>query len=248
MRLNIPLYWRDALSSGLQPSPAPIPHIALYIQEEEQPLDLAPLKAKPMYAKMVTIRKSSNAALTRWIQGDEGLSLSDKNEWSEVCQRVFSAVRETKLQSFHYRVINRIIPCKVFLKRLRITDTDLCPFCQGRDTILHFFYQCELVRTFWKVLCTWFRGSASLYLDILSPKEFVFGVPNDFHRGKVINFILVQTRFYIYRQKLFNEGKLCTLQWLAEFRSKLKIEKWVSARLGRAASFQGWTEIFEALG
>lgn len=87
-----------------------------------------------------------------------------------------------------------------------------------------------------------------MYLDIFSPNEFIFGVPNDFHRGGMINFILIQTRFYIYRQRLFHDGKLCTLQWLAEFRSKLKIEKWVSARLGRAASFQCWTEILEALG
>lgn len=247
MRLNTPLFWREALSSNWHPPPTPVPHISLYIQEEELPVDLGILKAKVMYDKMVTVRKKSNAAFIKWTQGDDGLTISGREEWTEICKRVFSSSRETKLQSFQYRTLNRIIPCKVFLKRIKITDSDGCPFCQNSDTIVHFFFQCERVQRFWREICNWFKGAPSLYLNILSPKEFVFGVPNDFHRGRVINFILIHLRFYIYRQKLFHEGRLCTMQWLDEFRSKLRVEKWVRARLGRAASFRSWDEIVEAL-
>lgn len=88
--------------------------MSLYIQEEEQPLDITFLKAKVMYDKMVTVRKKSNAAFVKWTHRDDGLAISDHEEWTEVCRRVFSASRETKMQSFQYRTLNRIIPCKVF--------------------------------------------------------------------------------------------------------------------------------------
>lgn len=248
MTLNIPMYWREALTVNWQPSSPTDPGICLYIQEEEQPLPLSTLSTKAMYCRMIMIRQKTNAALNKWVQGDGDIRVADSLEWSEICRRTFVFSRETKLQSFQYRILNRILPCGVFLKRIRIADSDVCLFCQEKDTIIHYLMQCNLVRPFWNAVCSWFGNVMGLYLDQLSPKEFLFWLPRGHHRGRIINFILIQIRFYIYRQKLFNAGKLSLMQWLAEFKCKLKIEKWICTRLGKAASFQCWNGILEELG
>lgn len=134
-------------------------------------------------------------------------------------------------------ILNRVIPCEVFLKRLRIRDTDHCPLCQVqvRDSIAHFLFNCETVRVFWRALCSWFNRADNLYLDKINTKEFVFGLPN--HKSDIINTILMYTRSYIHRQKFFDNGELDLLQWLGEFREKLKVEKWISTQTGKLRRF-----------
>lgn len=248
MRLNIPLYWREALSANWKSPPVTGSGVSLYIQEEEQPKDIGSLSAKGMYGRIVTLRRKSNAAYTRWLEGEDGLRIPDAQEWSNICRRAFSSSRETKLQSFQYRILNRILPCRVFLKRIKISDTDTCRFCQEQDTVAHFLVKCSLVRDFWRGVCKWFGESVNLYLDRLSDGEIVFGLPHSCHKSRVINFILVHVRFYIYRQKLYHDGRLSLVQWLTEFRYKLKIEEWISRRIGKPASFHCWRNILNELG
>lgn len=248
MRLQVPQYWKDALSNNWRPPPLPGSGISLYIQKEEQPIDIEALSAKGMYARIITIRSKTNAAFQKWIKGEDDLGTTDQREWGDICQRAFSSCRETKLQSFQYRVINRILPCQVFLKRIKISDTDECPFCGDRDTIAHYLAHCTVVSSFWDRICSWFRDAADLYLDQLSTKERVFGLPKECHQSRVINFILLHIRFYIYRQKLYHEGRLDLTQWLAEFKTKLKVEQWISKRMGTPASFQCWRGILNELG
>lgn len=76
----------------------------------------------------------------------------------------------------------------------------------------------------------------------------IFGLPKECHKSKVINFILIHVRFYIYRQKLYHEGKLDLTQWLTEFKVKLMMEQWISRRIGKPAAFQCWRAILNELG
>lgn len=190
------------------------------------------------------------AALRKWKEGDDGLQVTDNQEWSAICTRTFRTTRETKLQSLQYKLLHRITPCKTFLKRLRICDTDACPFCQvsQRDSIIHFFFECGVVQVFWHSICSWFKAADNVYLSQLSAKEFVFGVPKEFHRSKIVNTILAHVRSYIHRQKLFYNGKLELLPWLKEFRQKLRIEEWICKKTNKRNTFDIWTPILQELG
>lgn len=114
--------------------------------------------------------------------------------------------------------------------------------------IIHFFFLCAKVSDFWKEVCRWVRNSVNLYLHQITPKEFLFGLPSDAHKSKVINFILIRLRFYIFRQKLFHDTKLSCIQWLQEFKSALQVEQWICFRLGKGQSSQKWKDILNELG
>lgn len=249
VRLQIPLYWREALSRDWKPPPLQWtgPDISVSFREGF-PLELSSLSAKDMYNNFLQKDQQINAAYNKWTAGEDGISIDSPQEWNEVCTRAFSSSRETKLQSLQYKIYNRIAPCGVHLKQIRIRDTNDCPFCQEKDTTIHFFFHCEKVSSFWRKVCKWFTGATNLYLNRLTPKEFLFGVPKEFYRSKIINFTLMHLHFHIFRQKLFHESKLCLLQWLKEFSLSLQVEKWICARSGKKASFNKWTGILAELG
>lgn len=246
LRLSVPLRWRQALTNDWRPDPGGTG--ILLCLDGCDPEDISILSPKRMYSKLLTLNRQPNTALKRWMEGDDGLRIADQSEWSAICSNVFQSTRETKLQSFQYKVLNRIIPCKVFLKRIRIADSDTCPFCRGRDSVAHFLFSCDIVRPFWQGVCSWFNRADELYLDKITPKEYVFGLPKESHRSDVINPILAHCRYFIHRQKLFHDGNLDLTQWLREFRVKLRVEQWICTKLGKMKQFCRWRRILQELG
>lgn len=158
---------------------------------------------------------------------------------------VYRATRETKLQSFHYKIIHRIIPCNVYLKKIRIKEW--CRHCDESDTIVHFLYSCKNVQPFWKAVSSWFRNANDLYLDKLTPAEFICGLPSSAHRATVINAITLYVKHYIFHQKLFYDSEFDLLGWLMELRAKLKSENWICKRTGQQGKFKRWLNIYKAL-
>lgn len=149
IRANIPLNWRKTLTQHWQLNPR---ETGLELKlNSDQPEDLNILSSKCMYSKILVGSKQDSAAYRKWRQGEDGVQIPNDLEWSAICTRTFHTTRETRLQSLQFKLLHRITPCRTFLKRLRITETDECPFCQDtkQDSITHFFFECGLVQDFW---------------------------------------------------------------------------------------------------
>lgn len=245
LRANIPISWRRALCANWQPQ-----NLGAGIElklDRDPPEDISILSPKRLYSKLITDNSKPNTAFQRWREGDDGLQLADQMEWANACSRIFQATRATKIQSFQYKLLNRLLPEKVFLKRLRKSDTDQCEYCNKKDSISHFLFTCNKVQRFWTTLCTWFAQVDNVYLDRLSLKEKVFGIAKDCHKSRIINTVLIHVRYFIHRQKLFYDGQLKLTQWLREFRKALKVEEWICNRTGKARHFKIWAPILKGL-
>lgn len=130
------------------------------------------------------------------------------------------------MQSLQYKVLHLIIPCNSYLKQLRVKDTI--------DTIAHFLFLCPIVQAFWITICRWFKDSVDIRLYGISAKDFFFGVDPSFNRGKIINYVLLQTKYFVHRQNLFHQGFLRLLHFLQELRVKLRCEKSISCQEGKS--------------
>lgn len=150
--------------------------------------------------------------------------------------------------SFHFKVIHRILPCGSYLCRIRIKDSDWCEFCDETDSITHHLFSCAKVKPFWNSICGWFRRTVNLYLDELTAIEYIFGLSKGTHQRDTINAILLATKFYIHRQKLYHKGDLNICQWLLEFKTKLQAERWIRKRTGAKPFHNRFSQILEALG
>ena len=80
-----------------------------------------------------------------------------EEEWADVFMRPYICLRETKLQSFQYKIINRIINCNKKLFDMKIKNSPACSYCDQTDDIGHFFFMCKDVYAFWKRICTWWN-------------------------------------------------------------------------------------------
>lgn len=177
---------------------------------------------------------------------DQAFRINDLEEWNDACLSVPRASRETKLQALHFKIINRIVPCKKFLHQIKIADADTCDLCGQEDTLMHFFCECPHNRPFWDSVFSWFSRVEDLRLEDVSPKHLLLGLSHLAPNAKKINAILISVKYYIYRQCLFYQGQFDFLHWLREFRSRLQVYREILRN--KLARFTQWSHIFQALG
>lgn len=247
IRQSLPLHWRQSISTnGALPTPTTSDIEVKFGPNEIR--DIHSLSAKAAYSLILGQSDHTPTALNTWQRGVEEVEISDKQMWAQACSGVYKITRETKLQSFHYKILHRIIPCNAYLTQIRIKDTIWCPFCDETDTITHFLFTCNKVQPFWRAICLWFRQADNIYLDNITAEEYMWGVQAGGHRANLLNAITLLVKFYVYRQKLYFNGELCLLQWLAELRSRLRTEQWISGKTGSRAKLQLWNRILMELG
>lgn len=83
IRVNIPMKWRKSLTKNWQPNPR---ESGLEIKLNlDPPEDLITLSSKRMYSQIMSGIKKDSAALRKWKEGEDGIQIDDKIEWSETC-------------------------------------------------------------------------------------------------------------------------------------------------------------------
>ncbi len=136
----------------------------------------------------------------------------------------FETVRDTKIQTFQYRILHRIIPCNKRLHNIKNKDSDYCDYCGRVDDILHFFKKCPKVNDVWSY---WINGWDNLSEITIknSPvlEKCIFGCPLNRDAMKVLNLCILYT-IHIYIQHLFNKNKLDLYACLAQVKLALEIE------------------------
>ena len=85
--------------------------------------------------------------------------------------------KETHLRVLQWKIIHEIYPTGTLLKKMKLKESDLCKFCDLRDTPLHFFFECRSVSALWnevekiisyKTGCTLSLDSKEVLLGMLS--------------------------------------------------------------------------------
>ena len=85
-------------------------------------------------------------------------------EVGDLFSNIYKVTTNTKLRSFQYRLLHNAV---IFNNRLfcwKITQNNLCALCsKHKETVLHFFYDCEISKGIWSEMCKYCRG--------MDPKE-----------------------------------------------------------------------------
>lgn len=108
-----------------------------------------------------------------------------------------------------------------------VTASDKCSFCnQEKDSIVHLFWNCDIVKNFWQSFETWINVHCENAYNIrLSECYVLFGVENNFKTDRTFDLIVLLAKQYLYNCKYYNE-----LPLLHVFKKKLlwryKIERY----------------------
>ena len=86
-----------------------------------------------------------------------------KGTMHSICE----ATKNTYLQSFHFRIISRIIATKKLLHTIGICDDNLCDFCNlFVEDIVHLFWSCTHIKLFVDDVIAYLSNEFSLQLNI----------------------------------------------------------------------------------
>ena len=86
-----------------------------------------------------------------WMKEFPKLKSDNNDLWEHIFSNVYQCCRESKLQTFQYKIINRIITCREKLFQWKIVESSKCPFCDHVDNISHFFVLCKNTDVLWRI-------------------------------------------------------------------------------------------------
>ena len=143
--------------------------------------------------------------------------------------RPYICLRETKFKSLQCKIINRIIDCNKMLFDVKIkTPPYVHTVIKQMTYIGHFFFVCKNVYAFWKGICTWWN---TLDYDIVDVPTFpnvktvIFGSQCITETVAVLNFRMFHIKYYIYRQRLFQDNVFYLHEIQIAILAKLEIKK-----------------------
>lgn len=244
VRNSVPYEWRALLSNNIQEDI----EVKYTLEINQKRFDLLTGNPRLWYLEEIRSRSHAFNREDSWKR-ELGMGEQDQNlDWRAIFSNAYKTTRETKIQSFAYKIVYRIVPCNEFLYKIKIKDSPSCTFCECNDTISHFFHECKSVSALWNSLNSWCENYLDLTLSTLSSAEVILGLRTPVRQQKLINWLLLYTKFYILKKKLFFGAEVSLLELLAELRLKLLTEKRACVWENRTRKFRSWERMLQALG
>ena len=111
---------------------------------------------------------------------------------------VITELKEVALKDFQFKINNKILVTKYFLRRIGKIDENNCSYCnEHQETIFHLFIECAKIKQFWQQLKGWLSRNVNLTLN-LDNKTSLFSYHNN---NKLLSFIIVVAKQYIYKKR-----------------------------------------------
>lgn len=245
IRSSIPHSWRNMLTANYKQDVDRKYTILL----NQQTFNILQTSPKSWYAELVKRQQLPIKRQESWAAELEIDGGKHPLDWPNIYSRPYKTTRETKMQSFSFKLAHRLVPCNSYLSKIRIKDQATCSFCEEEDTITHFYINCPCAKVFWGKLSEWCERHIDLPLSTLSVTERLFGTNEPIRNTsqRVVNWLVLQAKFYVQKRKLFFRADLSLLAFLAEIRSYLATEKTVCYMENKPTKFRQWERIFSAL-
>lgn len=246
LRQSIPFGWRIMLRNE---KVVYDPNTTVKITIKDNKRDILNTRSKDFYWLLIEKLNAAPNCKKKWESTFNQLHNENTEVWQRIYKLPYKLTHETKLQSFQYRLINRIIPCNKWLNDIRIKNADTCSFCSEKDDLIHFFLECEMVQIFWNSLLNWWnQTTGAIFIKNVEYREnILFGAAGNDDTTSVFNYIVLNAKYYIYIQKIVNDNNIFFLQFLINLRNKLHIKKDICKKDSKAQNFDKYKPIYEAL-
>ena len=151
-----------------------------------------------------------------------------KTQWLEEINRIYVTTNIPKLRSFQYRLLQRALVTNVNLYRWGITTNNLCVLCNSEiETINHLFVECSCVSLLWQQIESFILDSFGITITLM-PRNKLWGCTTP-KKQHTVNFILLVTRQYIYRQRCLKK-KISFVALKNEILTLKKVEKYIALK------------------
>ena len=127
-------------------------------------------------------------------------------DWDKIFMKCSKVTNDTKLRWFQARLIHRILPTNRFLFLCKIKESPLCTFCNTEEeTLRHLFWDCPMVAQLWKKFEKIIHENCETCAHLkFSEKLIIFGAVKNVSTDKVMDFLIVLGKIFIYKCKFKN--------------------------------------------
>jgi hypothetical protein len=137
-------------------------------------------------------------------------------------------MRDTRIRAFQYKILFNLVPCNLYLKRIKKSDTDKCAECQELDDIVHYFCECPPVRYFWNSFIQWWNRVNNTNVS-LDAGDILLGIVDDLNKNELINACILLAKWHIYKKNL-NASQIFFYNFLCDLRYHIMNEKTIALR------------------
>ena len=226
LKLAIPNCWKKALTAipSIENNISSISNNCLpYLCINDSLKAIHTIKNKNIYYQLIERGLKMPTAIERWI---DLFPFLHNIEWKHVFELTTLITKEPYLQSFHYKILTRIVNCNEKLFQWKISDSSKCNFCNKTDTLEHHLFECEYSESLWKQLSFWLMENINI-THKFTICEAILGIP--FKRSNIdrdttmiLNYTGLILKWYINNQRSKKE-KLYFFEYLFVLRNKLTV-------------------------
>ena len=195
--------------------------ISTKIKIKDKMKDIKDMTCKDVYWQYISTVGAHPTAEKKWADYID----VDNDEWEHLHVIPYRVCRETYLQSFQYKIMNRFFPCNYTLSKWYNDHSPKCTQCDSTDYLEHYFYLCEHVKSFFQSVEKWWLSTIEVSMK-LNAKYVLLGIPNH-NEDKFIdifNLCILYAKWYIYQCKL-NHQNLFIMDYIKFVKEKLHIEE-----------------------
>ncbi len=133
----IPREWKDQISKvNISASKTPDGNC---IEINNNYMNIDKIQCKDFYWHLIEKYQHNRKCKKSLDKGISQHRISCYNFWNIIFLLPFSITRDTKIQSFQFRITHKIIPCNKWLQIIKIKNNAVCNFYDEDDDKLHFF-------------------------------------------------------------------------------------------------------------
>ena len=232
--------------------------VKLYHVKPYQPLLIQTLqmvkKGCNVYYSMIrkpkNLKQNLSKRESKWHE-ELGCSLSVKF-WNRCYAWCATIKHENKIKWLQYQINRNCLFTNYKVNKFSAQVSPHCSFCsinnegeQYFETISHLFYDCNIVLNFWQKLRDWLETLQSPIVFPHSKKAVLFGI-NDQPYDSVLNFIILCSKYYIWKTRLQSNPPYLNL-FKIFLKSKLNDLRGALNWMGKENEFEKWLNIYQTL-
>ena len=202
------------------------PH--LKIGKQYKPIQL--ITNRDIYWSFVS-KKQVKPIIIERIQTEFGI---ENDKWEEIFT-LPKVIQDTKIRTFQYKILFNLIPCNLYLKRIKRSDTDKCDNCNLLDDLIHYFYECQVNRNFWNSFTIWWKNITGDEV-LINSKVIKVGYLEEIKQRDTLNACLLLAKWYIYRCRL-DQSQPFFYKYLCNLRYHIIVEKLIAIKNNRLEKY-----------
>ena len=205
----------------------------LCIKLADKSIPINKITSKDYYWDLINRTKLCPTAVNKW----EELFYYVKFDWKQLFSLPYQVTLETSLQSMQYQILNRYYPCQSILYIWHKSEDGNCKFCPKYDTLEHYFFECEILKSFWNNFTQWWYGKTECNFE-LGHLDVLFGEINELKEPIIdaFNYCLLFAKKYISMCKL-NEQQCIFQNFISYLLKKLIVLDYHAELKGKSSDF-----------